>query len=291
MHFSSLPETIPTILSAKQAIELHGRANIKFLDGSWHLNKDRKAVEEFTKERIEGARFFDIDEASDKNSKLPHMLPHESAFAEYCSSLGLCSDDHVIVYSAHSAFSAPRVWWMFKVFGHPQVSIIDGGLEAWKLEGGEIDSGIPEHVTPGMFTAAFNNKLVADWEDVLSVVQSGSCQIVDARSTARFKAQVDEPRPGLPRGHIPGSLNVPFTSILKEEDVTFFKPKEEIRKAFEEAGLIQGAKVITSCGSGVSAAVLTLGLNLLGKDLEAAPIYDGSWTEWASKNDLPRVPN
>lgn len=284
--------SIPSVIPASLALEwMSYNKNLKFVDASWHMDKTRNALDEFSRKRIQGAVFLDIDKVADVTSSLPHMLPSPEVFAESVSSLGIQSSDHVCVYATKNCFSAPRVWWMFRVFGHKKVSVIDGGLEAWNSVGGPVEEGPPVIALPrGDFTANLNTNMVVGWEEVLNVVNLGSAQILDARSKARFLAQAPEPRPGLPGGHIPGSLSLPFTSLVSEGDVTKFRSKEEIRDAFVESGIIFGSRTILSCGSGVSAAVLCLGLDLIGKDIETlAPIYDGSWTEWAGKDDLPRI--
>lgn len=283
--------TVPSLLSATDAINLlKSNSNVKILDGSWHLNKARDAIAEFAAERVPNAQYINIDDVSDKSSSLPHMIPSATEFSDYVSNLGISSDNHVIVYTAHESFSAPRVWWMFKLFGHNNVSVLNGGLPAWKAAGGEIETGPAAQVQRGNFSAKLNEKLVVGVDDVLSIVNTGSAQICDARSAARFLAEAPEPRPGLPSGHIPGSLSLPFTSLMKEGDVNTFRSKEEIRDAFVDSGVVFGSKVVLSCGSGVTAAVLGFGLHLIGKDLESCPVYDGSWTEWASREDLPRAP-
>jgi len=273
-------------------LELSQYQNVKFLDGSWHLNKARKGAEEFMQERIPGAQFIDVDEVCDKQTTLPHMIPTPEFFAEYVSNLGISSDTHVIVYSSHEAFSMPRIWWMFRLFSHKRISILDVGLPAWKKAGGPVSTSPADYVKPtkGRFHARLKPELVVGWQEVLDVVNNGTAQILDARSKARFLAQVPEPRPGLPGGHIPGSLSLPFTLLVKSDDVTTFRSKEEIKTQLEDNGVVLGAKTILSCGSGVSAAVLAFGLTHIGKDIDTCPIYDGSWTEWASRGDLPRIP-
>lgn len=280
---------LPALLTAKEAIELSAYQNVKFLDGSWHLNKARNAREDFAKERIPGAQYIDVDEVCDKTNPLPHMIPAPEYFAEYVSGLGISSDTHVIVYATHEAFSMPRIWWMFRLFSHKRVSIVDGGLPAWKAAGGPIETGPPSIPSRGKFHARLKPELVTNWQEVLDVVNTGKAQILDARSKARFLAQAPEPRPGVAGGHIPGSLSLPFTLLVKPDDVTSFRSKEEIKQAFEENGVILGAKTILSCGSGVTAAVLAFGLTQLGQDITSCPVYDGSWSEWGSRNDLPRI--
>jgi len=238
-----------------------------------------------------GARWFDLELISDSTQSLPHMLPSADFFAESVANLGISSSDHVVVYTTPGCFSASRVWWTFKAFGHSRVSVINGGLKGWLAEGGEVATGTPPELSvKGNFTARLDPRFVYNWKQVLAVVNSGHAQLLDARSTGRFTAQAPEPRPHLAGGHIPGSLNIPMTLVL-EEDLVTFKPLEEIRKIFEDTGVVidSGAAVVTTCGSGVSAAVLSLCMNLLGKDIASAPVYDGSWTEWGARPDLPIV--
>eukprot|EP00597_Dinobryon_sp_UTEXLB2267_P003579 CAMPEP_0170079392 /NCGR_PEP_ID=MMETSP0019_2-20121128/15784_1 /TAXON_ID=98059 /ORGANISM="Dinobryon sp., Strain UTEXLB2267" /LENGTH=326 /DNA_ID=CAMNT_0010292825 /DNA_START=54 /DNA_END=1030 /DNA_ORIENTATION=+ len=286
---------VSSLISAAEAIKHFNENNnvVKFVDSSWHLNKTRKGKEEFLHSRIPGASFFDIDDVSDKRSSLPHMLPSEKLFEEQISSMGISSHHHVIVYATAGSFSAPRVWWTFKVFGHNRVSVLDGGLPAWIAADGPTESGpYVSAESKGTFTANLNSNMVVDRNYVLNLVNSGmkGQQLLDARSKGRFLGLEPEPRPGLPSGHMPGSLSLPFSAVVANGDVTRFKSKEEISAAFQEAGLVAGDKAVLSCGSGVSAAVLCLALDVLGRDIsESVAIYDGSWTEWASTDGSPIV--
>lgn len=283
--------SVKSLLSGEEALSLLGKSNVKFVDASWHLVKNRDARIEFLTERIPGAVYFDIDFVSDSSSSLPHMLPSEKQFESQISELGINSEDHIVVYTQKGCFSAPRVWWTFKCFGHNRISVLDGGINSWKTVNGPIDKGALPHIEKGNFKAKFNENYVVDWKDVLKVVETGSSQILDARSNARFLAQAPEPRPNLEGGRIPGSLNLPHVYLTKEDDITSFRSKEEIRDAFKNAGIVFGSRIILSCGSGVSAATLAFGLELIGKDLNTCPIYDGSWSEWGDKSrtDLPKL--
>lgn len=255
-----------------------------------------------------GAQFFDIDAVSDKSSPFPHMLPSAAAFAEAASALGLENKDHIIVYTTQKCFSAARCWWTFRTFGHENVFILQGGLPAWKAAGGEVERG-PAQVCPSRppqglveqggnayllgkqgFQAKMRPELVYSWQQVLKVVEEEQGKdggkkkdwIADARGAPRFKAEVDEPRPGLARGHIPGSVNMPFDKVLVEGDWTRFKPAEEIVEAFRAGGLdltslSKEEKVITTCGSGVTAAALSFAMVLAGREVEAVPVFDASW--------------
>ncbi len=281
-----------------QALQINGidnggcgnlKGEVKFVDASWHMDKNRSGYKEFLRCRIANAQYFDIDEISDKTTTLPHMLPTEEAFQEAVANLGISSRDHVVIYTVADSFSAARVWWTFRLFGHEKVSILQGGLTNWIDNNAPIESGPTKAVVKGEFRAILNKNMVVTASDVLNIVNSGNSQILDARSTPRFLAQAPEPRPGLPSGHIPGSLNLPFTELVKTGDFSSFKSPAEIRDSIMDAGVILGSNVVLSCGSGVSAAVLAFGMHLIGKDLETFPIYDGSWTEWGSRSDLPKI--
>lgn len=300
LHASNVANSItsntsrtPILLDADTALSLHGNQNVKFIDGSWHLDKIRNASEEFMQKHILGAKFMNIDEVADKNCSLPHMLPPVADFENFMTSNSIANDDHIIVYNTHSCFSAPRVWWTLRYFGHDKVSLLNGGFNAWTSVNGPVGTGAifsTGSPTATPYKAKVNEEFNIDWKHLLAVVETGSAQIVDARSAARFRAEVPEPREGLRSGNIPGSLNIPFTSIMDPKDVTKFKSSEEIRKVFEEAGVVFGSRIIFSCGSGVTAAVLHFGMSLLGIGFEnKAVVYDGSWTEWGGREDLPIV--
>ena len=283
----SMSSSTPSSAAANallEASEVVGAApgRFKFLDGSWHMDKARSGRSEFSADRISGAQFFDIDDVSDKSSPLPHMLPSEAHFGAAMTSLGISNDDHVVVYTAPQCFSACRVWWTLRAFGHKKVSILNGGLASWKKAGGAVEKSAPSAPTlaSAPYVAKLDPRMVVDWREVLRVVETGSAQIADARSRARFLAEAPEPRPGLVGGHIPGSLSLPFTTLVQEGDPTTFRSKEQIRDALVDAGIVMGSRVVVSCGSGVTASVIAFGLNLIGKDLASTPVYDGSWSEW-----------
>lgn len=273
------------LIEARTAFEqLYGKKDVVFVDATWRLGLDKKqCIDEHVSGRIPGSRYFNIEEICDRSTSLPHMLPTESQFAETMQNqFGISNSDHVIVYTHENSFGGPRCWWMLKIFGHERVSLLNGGFNAWRAIGGPIENGEKQQDKRigASYTAQLNKRMVVDADHVLNVVETGSSQIVDARSLARFRAEVPEPRANLFGGHIPGSLCLPFASLLKDNDYTSFKTEEEIRDAFKDAGVVFGATTILTCGSGVSAAVLSVGLSIIGKDLESCPIYDGSWSDW-----------
>ncbi|RLN46136.1 hypothetical protein BBJ29_001924 [Phytophthora kernoviae] len=286
-----LASSLSPLLSTEQAETLtsDSQRRVKFLDASWYLDKSRDAKGEFSKERLPGAQFFDIDQISDSASTLPHMLPTPETFEHAMMYLGVENDDTVIVYVGKNCFSAARCWWTFKYFGHENVHIMNGGITKWKNEKRKVDLSETKKLVAGAsYKAEPNETLVMSWEDVLAKIGSET-QIVDARGAARFHAEEPEPRPGMRSGHIPGSVNVPFGKIVSSEDFSLFRDLPEIQSAFAEANvkMDETSPVITSCGSGVTACLLTFGLHLTGKPLEKAPVYDGSWSEWGVRSDLP----
>ena len=260
---------------------------IRLLDASWYMpaqNRDAKA--EFAAAHIPGAAFFDIDAIADTESSLPHMLPSTQAFAAAVGTLGIGNQDTVVIYDGAGIFSAPRAWWTFRVFGHDRVAVLDGGLPKWKREGRSVEAG-PAKPRAANFTAAFRPALVRDYAAMLRNVQTGAAGVLDARSPGRFAGREPEPRPGLRGGHIPGSRNLPFQNLIDPASGTMRSP-DELSKIFAEAGIGPATPVITSCGSGLTAAILAFGLFLIGR--EDAAVYDGSWSEWGSRPDAPIEP-
>jgi thiosulfate/3-mercaptopyruvate sulfurtransferase len=261
-----------------------GNPDLAIIDASWHLTTaGRDARREFMAERIPGARFFDIDALSDTETSLPHMLPSAEKFASSVGKLGIGDATQVICYDTAGLFSAARVWWMFRVFGHDDVAILDGGLVKWKAEGRPIERGPPpDEPEEQRFTARFRADMVRGKSEVRRETGRGAL-VVDARSPGRFRGEEPEPRKEVRAGHIPGARNVHYATLLNPDGT--LKPLQDIARVFADAGVDVSRPVITSCGSGVTAAILTLGLTLLGAKEHA--LYDGSWTEWGSDPDLP----
>ncbi len=277
------PEALVT--TAWLAEHVHA-PNLRIVDGSHHLpTAGRNARTEYGERHIPGAVFFDIDAIADRDTDLPHMLPSAEQFARDVGALGIGNDDKVVVYDTIGTTGAARVWWTFRVFGHRDVAVLDGGLPKWLAEGRPTEAGAVT-LPPKSFKAEKDEKLVRSLEQVRRNIDLRREQVVDARSAGRFAATEPEPRAGMRGGHIPGSLNVPYPKLLASDHT--FRSSDELRQAFADAGVDLERPITTTCGSGVTAAVLALALYLIGRSDVA--VYDGSWSEWGSRQDTPIEP-
>ncbi|XAR56914.1 3-mercaptopyruvate sulfurtransferase [Bertholletia excelsa] len=278
------------------------KPNMKVLDASWYmLHEQRNPLWEYQVAHIPGALFFDLDRISDVTTNLPHMLPSEEAFAAGVSALGIENKDGVVVYDGKGLYSAARVWWMFRVFGHDRVWVLDGGLPRWRASAFDVESSASndailkassaceavvkvyngQPVGPVTFQTKFRPHLVWSLEQIKKNMEDKTYQHIDARPKGRFDGIDPEPREGIRSGHIPGSKSIPFTEVMDSSQI--FLPVDELKKRFDQEGISLDSPIVASCASGVTAGVLALALFRLGK--ADVPVYDGSWTEWATHPD------
>ncbi len=275
----------PLISTAGLAARL-GDPTLVVLDASWFMpGVPRDPAAEFRERHIPGAAFFDIDAISDRTTDLPHMLPPPAEFEAAVRAFGVNPDTDVVVYDSEGVFSAPRAWWEFRAMGHDRVHVLDGGLKAWLAEGRPVESGEPTARAAGTFRAQPRAALVRDLDEMRAIVRNRAEQVVDARAGPRFRAEVPEPRAGLRSGHMPGARNLPFSALV-QPDGRLAAP-DALEAAFHGAGVDLAAPIVTTCGSGLTASVLALGLARLGR--EDVAVYDGSWTEWGGRDDTPVV--
>ena len=277
-----MPDVSP-LVSTEWLAENLGDPNIRILDGSWHLpNSDRSANAEYEEKHIAGALFFDVDEIADLDIPLPHMMPSNEKMSSRVRAMGISSTDHIIVYDNSDFSTAARTWFMFKNFGHQNVSILDGGFKKWCSEGRATETEI-QSFSASHYTANKNESRIRDREEILSNINTQSEQVVDARSNGRFMGTAPEPRSESRSGRIPGSFNVQFTDLINNDGT--YKSINDLKNIFEQNKVDLSKPIITSCGSGITACVLIFALELAGNTNTA--LYDGSWTEWGCRTDTP----
>jgi thiosulfate/3-mercaptopyruvate sulfurtransferase len=279
-----MPHDNPVLVTTSWLAANLDRPDVRVVDGSWYLPASgRDAAAEFAAGHIPGAVFYDLDASSDDTTPLPHMLPPAERFAERMSELGLSNDDTIVVYDGSGVnLSAPRVWWTFRVFGHQRVSLLDGGLAKWKAEARPLEPGVPD-LRQGRYTARLNPRAVRGIADMRANLATRLEQVVDTRPAGRFDGSEAEFRPGVRSGHMPGSLNLPFSDLVAPDGTIL--PAEQLRARIQAAGVDLGKPVVASCGSGTSACSLVLALHLLGH--AEVTVYDGSWAEWGARSDTP----
>lgn len=274
-------KTFITANSLKEHLNQDPGQKIAILDGTFTLPGNGDDAElSFRKSHIPGAQFFDIEAISDPDTDLPHMLPSPDDFAQAAGALGISNDHEIVIYGQQNSFMGPaRVWWMFKVFGHDNVSVLDGGLAAWKAAGGDLTDRLESPDTQ-KYTPNMQAERYATLKDIRNATLDNKSIILDARPPARFNGETDEPRPGLRAGHIPGSYNVPASALFEPENGRL-KSEDALKSLLTSANVDEADKIYTSCGSGVTACALALALETLGYGEVA--VYDGSWAEWGSQ--------
>jgi thiosulfate/3-mercaptopyruvate sulfurtransferase len=272
----------PFVISADALQARLGEPGLRLVDASWYLPAQaRNGAAEYAAAHIPGAVFFDQDKVVDPTSPLPHALPSPETFAAAVGAMGIGESDSIVVYDGAGMFAAPRVWWMFRIMGATDVKVLDGGFDRWKAEGRPVTDA-PAAPQPAVFTPRFDAEAVASLADMRSVIEDGSAQIADARPRGRFTGQEPEPRAGIRPGHMPGAFNVPIATLSQDGRL---KSLTELRQTLRQAGIDPEKPVVTTCGSGVTAAVITLALHSLGHTDNR--LYDGSWSEWGSRDDTP----
>ncbi len=279
-----MTETSRFVVSADWLEEHMYDPGVVIIDGSWYLpaqNRDARA--EYDAAHIPGAIFFDHDEVVDPDSDLPHTLPSPLIFEEHASAMGIGRHDTIVVYDGPGMFTAPRVWWMFRVFGADKVFVLNGGFDRWKAADRPVTDA-PTKTAASAFIPLYDDGQVVKLHGMMGIVSSGKGQIVDARVEARFTAEVEEPRDGVQSGHMPGAVSLPFTELVEDGSL---KDVDSLRQTIESHGLDLTKPIVTTCGSGVTAAVINLALASLGRD--DSRLYDGSWSEWGSRSDTAIV--
>lgn len=277
--------TSPSLVTTSWLVKNIDDPNIRIFDSSWHMpNAGRDAEAEYNAIHIPGALFFDVDEIADTDSALPHMMPSEEKMASRLRSFGVTNTNHIIIYDNSGGLSAARGWYMFKTFGHKNVSILDGGLAKWVADGHAVNDDIPVFST-SHYTAFKDKNATRTVEQLIENVSTEKEQVVDARSNGRFLGTEAEPRAGLKSGHIPGSFNVPFNTLFNDDKT--FKSPADLKQIFLNSGVDLEKPLVTSCGSGMTACGLLFALELIGQKNKS--LYDGSWTEWGAHPDTPVV--
>ena len=258
---------------------------VKIIDASWHMpGNGLNAFDIFKEKHIPNAIFIDLEEISDPESEIPHMMPNEDYFSKKISTLGINNNDHLVIYDTYGMFSAARIWFMFKAFGHKNVSLLNGGFPAWIESNGEVANKI-NNLESTNYRASLNKSLIVSYNEVLDNVSNNQCEVLDARSPERFFGDSEEPRPGMKSGHIPKSTNLFFNNLIDPVTKKFIE-KEAIEDVIKKSNIDEKKDIICTCGSGVTACILKFAIELINKD-KNIKIYDGSWSEWGTKEDSP----